>query len=183
MTTPFPTTTPVAPSSTDELKFLDDGLARTSAPPRPVQHLPKEICLTPTRALPAGHHAPTRPTGSCWPDHATPIVPRCMDESNVVVGVLKKTNAPPRPVQHLLQEKNCLSPTRRALLAGHHAPTLHVTIRPGAGGHRPTNSADVGKGFPVGVGDPSTSVSAFSACCLGTTSRATGTPLAHGCSV
>ena len=59
----------------------------------------------------------------------TPVMPRTTGKLNVVVDVLEKTNAPPRPVQHL-PEKNCLSPTRGALpAAGNHAPTM---ARPGS---------------------------------------------------
>jgi surface protein len=54
---PFPAT-PVVLHSMDKLKIFDDVLKRTSVPPRPVQHLPNETCLRPTRrgALPAGNH-------------------------------------------------------------------------------------------------------------------------------
>jgi len=93
---------------------------------------------------------------------ATPVVPRTTDGLQEFEDVLEETCAPQRPVQHLPTE-NCLSPTRVALLAGHHAPTL--TTRPGAGGQRPTTAADVGQGSPVGVDVPSPGVSRDVACC------------------
>ena len=58
---PFPTT-PVVSRATDKLVVVVDVLQDKSAAPRPVQHLSKENCLSPTRgALPAGNgnHAPT----------------------------------------------------------------------------------------------------------------------------
>ena len=69
---PFPTT-PVVPRTTDELNVIVDVLKETSAPQRPVRHLPKKNCLSPTArgSLPAKHHAPTHdgthgPTRFLW---------------------------------------------------------------------------------------------------------------------
>jgi len=152
------TTTPNMPRNVNVLNVVVDTLKDTSAPPRPVQHLPKEHCLSPTRgALPARNHAPTMMSGSgsCGPfPTTTPVVPRRTDGLNVVVDLLKQMSAYPRPVQHLPKEI-CLSPT--ALPAGNHAPTL--SIRPGAGGQRPTTAANVGQGSQVGVDVPSIGVS------------------------
>ena len=50
---PFPTT-PVVPRRTGGLEMFADVLEKNKTlPPRPVQHHPKEICLSPTRELPA----------------------------------------------------------------------------------------------------------------------------------
>ena len=152
------------PRGANVLNVVVDLLKQTSAHPRPVQHLPEENGLSPTRgALPAGNHAPTmmaRP-GSCGPFPATPGVPRRTDELNVIVDESKKTSAPPRPVQHPPKE-HCLSPTRGALPVGYHAPTR--STRHGAGGQRPTTAVDVGKGYTMGVGAPSAGVSGDAAC-------------------
>ena len=50
---PF-STTPVVPRRTGGLEMFADVLEKNKTlPPRPVQHHPKEICLSPTRELPA----------------------------------------------------------------------------------------------------------------------------------
>ena len=130
-------TTPVVPRTTDKLNVAVGTLQETNAPQRPVQHLPKENCLSPTRealpALPAaGNHALTiTRSGSCKPFSTIPVVPRRTGEVNVVVAVLKKKSAPPRPVQHLPKE-NCLGLLRRSLPArnpGRTAPITHGPTR------------------------------------------------------
>ena len=124
-------TTPVVPRTTGELNVAVGTLQETNAPQQPVQHLPKENCLSPTReALPARNHAPTmtRP-GSCKPFSTIPVVPRRTGEVNVVVAVLKKKSAPPRPVQHLPKE-NCLGLLRRSLPAGNPGRTAPITHGP-----------------------------------------------------
>jgi len=60
--------TPVVPRRTDGLKMLEEELKKKCVHPRPVEHLLKEICLSPTLgALPAENHGPTmtRRPGSC----------------------------------------------------------------------------------------------------------------------
>jgi hypothetical protein len=53
-------TTPVGPCRTGVLNIAANVLKNPSAPQRPVQHLPKKHCLTPTQGvLLAGNHAPT----------------------------------------------------------------------------------------------------------------------------
>jgi hypothetical protein len=131
--------TPVVPRTTDGLQEFEDVLVEPCAPQRPVQRLPEKVCLCPTRGvLPAaGNHAPTMARlASRWPFPTTPVAPRRTDALIVGVEGLKDMSATPRPVQHLP------SPTRGALLAGHHAPTL--TTRPGAGGQRVFPEVKVG---------------------------------------
>ena len=65
-------TTPVVTRRTGESGIVVDVLKETCAPPRPVQHLPKENCLSPLpgpllQTLLATNHASThRPTRSLW---------------------------------------------------------------------------------------------------------------------
>ena len=94
------------------------------------------------------------------PFPTTPVVPRRTNGLQAFEDVLQGTSIiPHRPVQRLLPEKVCLSPT---LPAGHHAPTL--TTHPGAGGQRPTTAADVGKALLVSVDVPSPGVSGDVVC-------------------
>jgi hypothetical protein len=171
------------PPVANVLNVVVGTLKETSAPPRPVQHLPEEICLSlsPTRALPAGNHAPTMTTpGSCWSYPATPVAPRSTGALNIVPDVRKETCTPHRPEQHL-STKNCLSPTQQegALPAENHAPTTSPTImfRPGSCWPGPTAAADTGQGVSVGVGVRRTGVLTHAACDgKGTREMVTTTP-------
>jgi hypothetical protein len=70
MLMPFPTT-PVVPRRTGGLEMFADVLEKNKTlPPRPVQHHPKEICLSPTRELPA------LPAAMIGAKHTTTVVIR-----------------------------------------------------------------------------------------------------------
>ena len=80
---PFPTT-PVVPRRTGGLEMFADVLEKNKTlPPRPVQHHPKEICLSPTRELPA-----TLPAAMIGAKH-----------TNTVVIVEKRTTTQPSTTQ------------------------------------------------------------------------------------
>jgi hypothetical protein len=75
------------------------------------------------------------------PFPTTPVVPRRTDGLKMLENELEKKTVHPRPVEPLLKEI-CLSPTRRALPAENHGPTM--TRRPGSCGQKRTKTPEQG---------------------------------------